>query len=76
MMLASSLPGRASDERSNQAFARAQHFGRVVRLGARALQHEAVEGGVFVRVEAQGRAAAGQRMASSVRVQSSTGMKL
>ena len=39
-----------------------QRVGRMVRFGARPFEHEAVEGRVFMRVEAQGRAAAGQRM--------------
>ena len=34
----------------------------MIGLRAGALQHEAVEGGEFMRVEAQGRAAAGQRV--------------
>ena len=76
MMLASSVALSLSGRASNQVRARSSDFGRVVRFGAGALQHEAVEGGEFVGVEAQRRAAAGQRVASSVRVQSRTGMKL
>ena len=78
MMLASSLPPIGfRTSASNQACARASDLRRVIGLGAGALQHEAVEGRELVRVEAQRRAAARQRMrASSVRVQSRTGMKL
>ena len=75
MMLARSWRWSLSDELVEPSL-RAGDLGGVVRLRTRPLQHEAVEGREFVRVEAQRRPPPGSGCASSVRVQSSTGMKL
>ena len=62
MMLARSLRRSPSDRAVIPVLRPRQDIGRVIRLRARALQHEAVEGREFVQVEAQGRRAAGQRI--------------